>query len=248
MPQKTFILIVEPSAKERKLIESSLMKEKFRVTSVMTAAEMRVHLADNKVDIIVLALNLPDANGLHLIPKLKDNEAKIIVVSERDNLTDKIVALELGADDYVVKPFEIRELVARVYARARRQKQLQKYKEQIEILQHEKEEYAEKIKFGNWILDRTQWQVYDEEGNSADLTPREFRVLEILVLENNRVLTRGQLLDRAWQDGNNTTDRAVDIQILRIRRKINDSSVEAPMIKAIRDVGYQLATRVKNLN
>lgn len=246
MPQKTFILVVEANDEERRLVCKVLEQERFQVMEAMSAREAREKLVAHQPDIVLMGLILPDANGLTLMREIHEKtNAKVIIVTQKDSLTDKIVGLELGADDYITKPFEPRELVARVNARMRRQKQIKAYLNEIEKLKSARQEDSQKIKFANWILDRSQWQAYDENGHSANLTPREFHILETIVLEGNRVLTRSQILDKAWQDGANTTDRAVDIQILRIRRKIGDTKNETPIIKSVRGVGYQLIAKTE---
>lgn len=241
MPQKTIILVVEADDAERAKLVNTLEHERFNVIIAKCAEEMRQQLARHPVDIVMLSLTLPDANGFTLIPEIKQDPAlKVVVVSPKKSITDKVVAYQLGADDYIVRPFNTQELIAHVHARMRRHKQIKSYLEEINTLRENKKTDPSKIRFGNWVLDRGQWQAFDEAGRSANLTPREFHILETLVLEGNRVLTRTQLLDKAWQDGNNTTDRAVDIQILRIRRKIGDSADAEAIIRAVRGVGYQL--------
>lgn len=243
-------MVVEANAEERALIKNALIQEKFHVMAVGSADEMREVMKEHVPDIVLLAILLPDANGLMLMQEIHEkSNAQVIVVTLKNTLTDKIIGLELGADDYITKPFETRELVARVNARMRRQKQIKSYLHRIEDLERHtnKNNDPMKIKFGDWILDRAQWQAYDENGKSAELTPREFHILETFVLEGNKVLTRSQLLDKAWRDGNNTTDRAVDVQILRIRRKIGDTADDASIIKAVRGVGYQFIPKTEYL-
>jgi DNA-binding response OmpR family regulator len=230
------------------LIVKALDQEKnYRLIVADNVTEARNHLSQ-KPDIVLLDLMLPDGSGLSLIHDIHEKtDAQIIIISSKDKLTDKIVGLEMGADDYITKPFQMDELLARVNARGRQQKTIKTYREQIDRIHPSQGNDPVKIKFGDWILDRSQWQAYDSSGQSANLTPREFYILETLVLEGNKVLSRAQLLDRAWQEGNNTTDRAVDIQILRIRKKIGDTAEEESIIKSVRGIGYQLVSKVERL-
>lgn len=246
MPQNTFVLVLEPEDAERKKIALALREDNFQVMTAATAKEARAHIHEHSPDIVLMGLILPDAKGLDFMQEIhRTSDAKVIIVTSKDSLTDKIIGLELGADDYVTKPYEMGELIARVHARFRRHKQVKRYLKEIQSLQkNSNTEEPMKLQFGEWILDRSQWQAYDRKGCSANLTPREFRILEALILEGNKVLSRNQFLEKAWHGENNTTDRAVDIQILRIRKKINDNTEHNPIIRSVRGIGYQLVPKV----
>lgn len=248
MPQKTYVLVIESNSSENEKLCTILAAEGFKVHASLDAASARADIAKHTPDIVLLSLHLPDATGLALMVEIQEKtSAQVIIVTSKNELTDKIIGLELGADDYITKPFETRELVARVNARMRRNKQIKKYLEEIKGLRAQCIGGAYKLKFNNWILDRQQWQAYDSSGVSANLTTREFSLLESLVMESNCVLTRDQLMDKAWHGNNNTTDRAVDIHILRIRKKIENSNNNEKIIKSIRGVGYQLACKVERV-
>ncbi len=184
-------------------------------------------------DVILLDLGLPDGEGLSLIPQLKaKSNAGIIVVSGKSDTTEKIVCLEMGADDYLTKPFEMRELSARIKAFLRRIPDQSQDNKSEDVA-------SEKINLENWVLDRAQYQLFDMDGNSLNLTTGEFQLLEALVLAPNRVLSRERLFELTRDGEYDVYDRAIDIQVGRIRKKIGDANSE--LIKTVRGVGYMYA-------
>lgn len=188
------------------------------------------------VDIVLLDLTLPDAEGLTLIANIRrSSTARIIIVSGKTDTTEKIVGLELGADDYITKPFEMRELSARIRAVLRHNSEI---KEDVSVRQDEAVK-AEKIYFNGWCLDRTQYQLFDAQQKSANLTTGEFKLLEALIMAPHRALSR-EFLFELTRDGESydSFDRAIDIQIARIRKKMNDNAQDAALIKTVRGVGY----------
>lgn len=215
--------------------------EGYNVLSAENAAQAIEKSDHPDINVILLDLGLPDSDGLSLIPVIKNkSRAAIIVVSGKSDTTEKIICLEMGADDYITKPFELRELSARIKAVLRRSESASP-----STSDKEKAQTRENIKFGNgWILDRLQYQLYNKDNLSAELTTGEFKLLEALVLSSNRALSREHLFDLT-RDGNyESYDRAIDIQIARIRKKLVDDDNSESLIKTVRGVGYMFCGKV----
>lgn len=234
------ILLVDDNEDMRRTIRYGLEKENYKIIEAASAFEMMNILKQNRPDAILLDLMLPDENGLTMMGRIREQtDAPVIVVSGKGDLVDKVVGLEMGADDYVSKPFQIKELAARVKAHLRRHQKGVSKEEDIEG-----QEYCEKIKFGDWILDRTRLQVFDGHDRSANLSVKEFRLLEVFVISPSQVMSRDQLLDRSRLNEFNVTDRAIDTQITRIRKKLGDTA-DNGMIQSVRGAGYMFSGRVE---
>jgi DNA-binding response OmpR family regulator len=228
--KKPKILLVDDDEFMCSVLTTGLERDGYEVTAVGSAHELMNMLPKMLPDSILLDLVLPDSNGLNLIATIREHTAApVIVVSSKNELVDKVVGLEMGADDYISKPFEIKELSARLKAHVRRY--------QGGASQHEEKKA---IRFGPWTMDRDQLQVLGENGKNAGLSIKEFRLLEVLLLSHNRVLSREQLLDLSRASDFNVTDRAIDTQITRIRKKLNDEDAANGMIRTVRGIGYML--------
>lgn len=216
-----------------------------KANSVQTALE-KMSLSD--FDVILLDLTLPDGEGLTLIPQFTaQSSAAIIIVSGKSDTTEKIVCLEMGADDYLTKPFEMRELSARIKAVLRRAVEQKQQTQSQDTTKNTDEDL--KTSFGDgWVLDRSQYQLFDKNNQSAELTSGEFQLLNELVKAPNRVLTREQLFELTRDGDYDVYDRAIDIQIARLRKKLQDDPKSPHIIKTIRGVGYMFCdqTSVKN--
>jgi len=181
----------------------------FKAGSVQSATDI---MGSAPFDVILLDLGLPDGEGLSLITLFRSqSNVPIIVVSGKSDTTEKIICLEMGADDYLTKPFEMRELSARIKAALRRM-------DVSNDQPAEKKSDADKIQLENWVLDRAQYQVLDKDGKPLDLTTGEFQLLEALALAPNRALSREQLFELTRDGEFDAYDRAIDIQIARIRK------------------------------
>ena len=231
---KPAILFVDDHPDMRETIRVGLENEGYNVTATASAQEFIAKLKTVRADAILLDLVLADENGLNLIGKVREyTNAPVIVVSGKSGLMDKVVGLEMGADDYVSKPFEMKELSTRIKAQLRRyQTPAQDAKGALET------SAQEKIPFGNWTLDPSRLQIFDKNGKSGDLTVKEFRLLQTFVISPNQVLSREQLLDKSRLNDFNVTDRAIDTQIARIRKKIGDDGSDPQIIQSVRGVGY----------
>jgi len=237
--KKPVVLLVDDHEILRETVKETLKNDGYDVVMAGSSRELQNKLPNTKFDIVLLDLVLPDADGLSLISKIREyTDVPIIVISSKSEMTDKVVGLEMGADDYVSKPLPLKELSSRVKAQLRRYNAMQ---------DSAKKAGKDKnmVEFGRWQLNRLKVQVFTEKGESCNLTAREFRLLESLVLAPNRVLTREQILSSTHPDDLDVTDRAVDVQILRIRKKIGDTSDVAQVIQTVRGVGYMLAAETK---
>ena len=164
--------------------------------------------------------------------------AAIIAINSKDAFVDRIISLEMGADDCLTKPFELRELSARIKAVLRRTKQEKIPSNDTATGSIAK---ADRIYFNGWVLDRQKYQVFDGDDIAAELTSGEFKLLEAMLISPNRVLSRERLFELTRPGNFEAFDRAIDIQIGRIRKKINDNSRNPVLIKTIRGVGYMFA-------
>lgn len=234
------ILVIDDDEALSFVVKTYLENDGYSVYPAHTGADALNIQKNEGCDAILLDLGLPDTDGFSMIPRLKGiSQAPIIVVSGKEDTTDKVVGLELGADDYITKPFEMRELSARLKAALRRQ-----ISAEIKTEKNE-ENSTQQVHFEDWILDRSQYQVFDLDGTAMDLTSGEFRLLEALIMAPNRVLNREQLFDLTREATFDGYDRAVDIQIGRIRKKFNDNPSNPRLIKTIRGIGYMFCGQIK---
>ncbi len=227
---KANILSIDDDANLQFVVEQYLEEDGYNIITANDTKSALEKADSMPLDVILLDLVLPDGEGMAIIPLLQQKcRAGIIVVSGKSDTTEKIICLEMGADDYMTKPFEMRELAARIKAVLRRTDKAQ------EAIKPENQ--SEKIKFGDgWVLDTTQFQLFDKKGQSSYLTIGEFKLLEALILAPNRALSREHLFELTRDGEFEAFDRAIDIQIGRIRKKINDDKAE--IIKTVRGVGY----------
>jgi two-component system OmpR family response regulator len=167
----------------------------------------------------------------------RTSDVAIIIVSGRGDLADRVVGLEIGADDYVTKPFEPREILARVRCVLRRGRR-QGDTAAAPVEAHDLYE------FGNWRLDATAQALHDDSGHAVSLTSGEFRLLEAMVTRANRVLTRDQLMDICYGNNSPAFDRSIDVCVARLRRKLQDDPRNPAVIRTVRNGGYIFAARV----
>ncbi|MDB9997540.1 response regulator transcription factor [Gammaproteobacteria bacterium] len=226
MPDK--ILVIEDEPDIRKTLEYNLAREGFIVSTAGSLKKAKNILENPNFSLILLDLMLPDGSGLDLCRELKSNPAlkdiPIIILTAKDDEVDKVVGFELGADDYVTKPFSVRELILRVKAVLKRN---QKTATPLEINRS----------FGSLVMDIESHEVFvdDEE---ITLTALEFKLLNQLVERRGRVQTRDQLLSDVWGYSSDVTTRTVDTHIKRLREKLG---VMGKYIQTIRGVGYKLS-------
>jgi two-component system OmpR family response regulator len=235
------VLAIDDDPDMRQLIAEYLSDNDLRVTTVATGAEMQKVLAEQAVDVIVLDLRLAGEDGMQHARKLREtSEVPIIIVSGRNDEADRIMGLELGADDYLTKPFSPRELLARVRAVLRR------YKTSSEVLPARNEK-RRAYRFAGWELNVRTRRLTEPGGKRVELSNGEFNLLEAFCAAPQRVLSRDQLLGLSRLHNAEVYDRSIDVQILRLRRKIETDPSQPAYIKTERGAGYIFAAPVEVL-
>lgn len=238
--QKATVLSVDDDRNLQFVVKTYLEDDGYKVISASSGAELD-ELSGQPFDVVLLDLVLPDSEGFSLIHKIRlHSNAPIIIVSGKSDTTEKIVGLEMGADDYITKPFEMRELSARIKAVLRRARD-----SHTPSADKDANGQNTKIYFDGWCLDRSQYQLFDKAGNSAELTTGEFQLLEALVMSAGRVLSREHLFELTREGNYDSYDRAIDIQIARIRKKIDDDPRTPKLLKTVRGIGYMFAGDVQ---
>jgi two-component system OmpR family response regulator len=235
--QLPHILVVDDDREIRELLARFLERQGFRVTAVRDAREARRIWPNGHFQLIVLDLMLPGEGGLDFARWLRgQSEVPIVMLTAMGEETDRIIGLELGADDYMPKPFNPRELLARIRAVLRRAG---------DASERRADSPLRAIEFGGWKLEPARRRLLNPEGVEVPLTGGEYDLLMALVDRANRVLTRDLLLDvlRGRQAG--PFDRAIDVAVSRLRRKLEDDGRNARLIKTVRGGGYVLAAEVK---
>ena len=228
MKNKVSILVVDDDPKLRELLSRYLGQEGFAVATVGDAREMDAYLAQERVDLLVLDLMLPGEDGLSIARRLAaDGRFPIVMLSARGEDIDRIVGLEVGADDYLPKPFNPRELLARIRAVLRRRKG-----ESWEVPGS-----GEVLGFGDFRLDLTMRRLL-QDGQEVELTAGDFALLEALARHPNRVLSRDRLVDLIKGYDRSPYDRSIDVRVTRLRRKIEQDPAHPVFIRTIWGKGY----------
>jgi two-component system OmpR family response regulator len=226
-------LLVEDDAEIRQLVASYLRSYGLAVTAVATAAEMRRALKPGAVDVVLLDLMLPDANGLDLCREVRgSSQVPIIMLTAQGDPVSRVIGLELGADDYLGKPFEPRELVARVHAVLRR----------TGPRQTEEGEQAV-ARFRGWTFHRVKRQLTAPDQTMVALSGAEFRLLSVLVDHAGQVLSRERLLELTRTSEGAASDRSVDLAVSRLRHKLRDVGQGNDLIRTMRGEGYVFAAK-----
>jgi two-component system phosphate regulon response regulator OmpR len=224
------ILVVDDDARIRQMLTRYLTDEGYRVSSAPHGAAMRECLARAKIDLMLLDLVLPGEDGLQLARGAHPNNPSmgIIMLTGRSDMVDMVVGLEVGADDYIAKPFHLREVLARIRSVLRRTQPASP----IEL------GVGEVIRFDGWRLDLGRRELKAPDGSEIALTTGEFDLLTTFVTHPGRVLNRDQLMDltrgRQWE----AVDRSIDAQVARLRRKIESDPKHPMLVKSVRGVGY----------
>lgn len=231
------ILIVDDNAEIRDLLGRFLADHGYRVSTAANGIEMKRALNDAAIDLLVLDLMLPGEDGLTLCRNLRaQSEIPVIMLTAMGEETDRIVGLEMGADDYLAKPFNPRELLARIKAVLRRARS---YPERIS------DENTDELRFNGWRLSLERRELLDPEGVLVSLSTAEFSLLAAFATHPGRVLNRDQLLDLARGRESRAFDRAIDTLVSRLRRKLNDDPKQPEAIKTVRGGGYLFAPKVE---
>jgi two-component system OmpR family response regulator len=232
MSDNGHILVVDDQREICDLVQEYLSGEGYRVSTAQSGAEMRREMAQSPVDLVILDLMLPGEDGLTLARSLRQEmpNVGIIILTGRGEIVDRIIGLEMGADDYLPKPFHLRELLARVKSVLRRASSRDAEKPGVGT--------RSKARFAGWSLDLSSRELFSPSGREVRLTTGEFDLLAAFVTNANQVLTRDKLLDLARNREAGPFDRTIDVQVGRLRRKLEDDPQRPTMIKTVRGSGY----------
>lgn len=239
MSRNPHIVVVDDEASTRDVVGDYLSLHGFKVSLCDGGASLRALLRQTSPDLIVLDLNMPEEDGLSIVRDLKArSQVPVIMLTATASPIDRVVGLELGADDYIAKPCELRELVARIRSVLRRA--------QAGAAAGAREG-ARTVRFGTKLLDLDARVLRDEDGNAHPLTNSEFALLKAFADNPRRVLSRERLLDLANARDPEAFDRAIDVRITRIRRKIEPDPEHPSIIRTVRGAGYLFSPDGKDL-
>jgi DNA-binding response OmpR family regulator len=233
MKGKPLLLIVDDDPDILRVLRANLELNDFRVITADSCNSMKVVFKEKRPDLIILDLMLPDGDGIEVCREIRKShpEIPVIMLTARDKLSDKVIGLESGADDYIVKPFETLELIARIKACLRRTRLAQK---------------EEVLKIGNLIIDRKKREVRkicgkdNSCGRLIELTPKQYDLLVFLAENHDRVITRKELRNHLWEgDKLYSWSRVIDVHIMHLRQKIEDNPAEPEYIITVPGVGYR---------
>ena len=234
------MLVVDDDPTIRELVSDYLGRNELKVTAVADGRSMQEVLADQVVDLVVLDLKLRGEDGMAIARTLRDESTiPIIMLTGRAEEADRVMGLELGADDYLSKPFSPRELLARVRALLRRAAA------QTTVAQEVARVRA--YRFGTWELNVALRRLKSASGGKVELTNGEFSLLVVLLGAPNRILSRDQLLDLSRLHNDEVYNRSVDVQIMRLRRKIEKDPSQPRYIRTERGAGYLFGVPVETV-
>jgi two-component system OmpR family response regulator len=242
MENNDHVLIVDDDREIRELLASYLEKNGMRASLAANGRQMRSLLEQVPVDLVVLDLMLPGEDGLALCRELRAGKWRtvpVLMLTARSEETDRIIGLEMGADDYLTKPFAVRELLARIRSVLRRARMLPPNLQVTEAVQF--------LKFGDWKLDTTARHLLDAQGTMVALSGAEYRLLRVFLDHPQRVLTRDQLLNLTQGRDADQFDRSIDLLVSRLRQRLQDDAREPRYIKTLRSEGYVFSAAVQIL-
>lgn len=236
--EKHLILVVDDDPRIIRLVGQYLRQEDYQVETATNGREMRNRIAIHRPDLVILDLGMPGEDGLTLTREIRSSsDIPIIILTGKTHTVDKVVGLELGADDYITKPFDERELLARVRSVLRRYRPLP-----VEAATPLNGAVA---CFADWKLDLTGHELTSPEGENVHLTSHEFLLLEAFITHPNRTLSRDTLMDliagRDW----NPLDRSIDVLIAKLRKKLEKDPQQPEIIKTIRGQGYKFTVQIE---
>lgn len=236
------ILVVEDDGEMRHLIARLLQENGFRVTGARDGREMWETLEHAPVDLVLLDVMLPGRSGMDLCREIRGKRGPalpVIMVTARGEEADRVLGLELGADDYIQKPFGRREIVARIRAVLRRAQAAQAAEPAAS--------HGRRVGFAGWVLDTASRELVSPTGAMVDLSGGEYDLLIAFLEHPQRVLSRDQLMELARNRLADSFDRSVDVQVSRLRRKIEPDEASPAIIKTVRGAGYMFVPRVEHL-
>jgi len=234
------ILVVDDEAEVRTLLRSGLEQEGYSVSEAQDGGELMAALEKSRVDLITLDLRLAGEDGFTLARQVRTKlNVPIVMISGKSDMIDRVVGLELGADDYITKPFHMREVVARIRAVLRRYEPVAE-----SVAEAPPAEKQPVYEFDGWTLDISRRELKDPRGKRCELTTAEFNLLSILVERPGRVLSRDELMDLLKGHDWTPLDRSIDGLVARLRKKIERGSESPQLVKTVRGVGYAFAGQV----
>lgn len=224
---------VEVCSTVRRLLESA----NFKVTIAHSGSEMQEFMIQEKFGLAIVDLNLPDIDGLDVVRNIRENfSTAIMILSGRSDTIEKIIGLEVGADDFLAKPFDGRELLARVRSILRR----------FTPTSPDKSNLGQNIlRFDGWSLNLDDWELRNPQSEVVALTSGEFTLLHIFLQNSGRILSRETLMDKSYGNYTPAFDRSIDVKIGRLRKKIELNQDQPKMIKTVRNAGYIFSVRVE---
>jgi two-component system, OmpR family, response regulator len=232
------ILVVDDDAAIRDLVREYLSEHDYKVSVAETGGDMDKVLAAEHVDLVILDLKLPDEDGLAIARRLRESlDLPIIILTGRKEEADRVMGLELGADDYVTKPFSQRELMARIKAVLRRTEQKRDSRRQ---------ETVRMYRFSGWELTTGTRRLKSPDARNVELTNSEYALLVAFLRAPQKILSRDQLLESSRLH-DDIYDRSIDVQILRLRRKVEESPNQPKLIRTERGSGYYLNSAVETI-
>lgn len=241
MANKDLILVVDDERDMRDMVCRALQKEGFRTVEAGSGREMRAVLEKREVDLVLLDIMLPDTDGFSLAREIRQtSRLPIMMLTGRDDVVDKVAGLEIGADDYITKPFHARELTARVRTILRRSTG-----EGAPVPPRVGGD-AKVLTFEGWTLDLGAFKLSTSDGADIGLTSYEFQVLSALAQNAKRILSRDQIMDMVADREWNPYDRSIDVLIGKIRKKLNDDPNQPKFIKTVRGLGYMFVAEVSS--
>ena len=236
MSGSTSILIVDDDPRLCRTLARYFKQEGYTAHIAISGAQMRQRLAIETPDLVILDLILPDVDGFSLARELRANyDLPIVILTGKADTVDKVVGLEIGADDYVTKPFDERELLARVRSVLRRT---------AKSTRNGAEAPVSVACFAGWRLDLYSYELTSSSGEPVALTPHEFQLLSAFIQHGNRVLTREVILEQVADRNWSPDDRSVDVLIGKLRKKLEQNPRDPQLIETIRGIGYRLKAKI----
>ena len=237
MEETAHIVVCDDEEDIRDTVGEYLERRGFKVTCASDGAELRQLVDTDPFDAVILDINMPGEDGLSLARFLRERgDIAIIMLTASGEVVDRIIGLEMGADDYLAKPVDLRELQARIKAVLRRGTA-----KANEAGADEGAATADRVKFGTCTLDLATYKLFDADGEEIPITAMEFSLLKVFADNAGRVLNRDQLLEQAHDRNWDPFDRSIDIRISRLRRKIEVDPSKPAVIKTVRGIGYRFS-------
>ncbi len=239
------VLIVDDELSVRQLLSTALEAEGFETSQAGCGSDVWHHISNEQFDLITLDLNLADEDGIELAREIRARQnVPIIIISSRSHPIDRAVGLEAGADDYIVKPFHVRELLARVRLL------LERYSigSRHFVTPHGRETDAVKYQLNGWVVDTKRRELWLRDGTRKILTAAEFDLLQLFLEHPNRVISRDEIVHALYNQDWSPYDRRADTLVSRLRSQIEKDSKHPSLIKTVRGIGYVLAADVKQVS